>query len=248
MSDSEEIIKEMLEQGIITDDSAQEQLEKLNKKSGKSDVKDVCTDVMQAVKQAIRKVNSKADAESEEAEAPKAAGQPQKEKKAVSKRGDARAGNETVGMYAARLYGDEIELTPGNFVSVKELIDGIYAKKIVEKAFDLVRFLRMKVKMSCYTSIGFKELSRCNKMTLPLLYQTMENGTYGVKYSEGTARSQSQQVHSLFKTFKIIDGNGDEIKDSPVLDCIRKYGAGENVSVLRRANEQAEASKELAEA
>lgn len=243
MSDSEEIIKEMLEQGIITDDSAQEQLEKLNKKSGKSDVKDVCTDVMQAVKQAIRKVNSKADTESEdaEAEAPKAAEQPQKEKKAVSKRGDARAGNETVGMYAARLYGDEIELTPGNFVSVKELIDGIHAKKIVEKAFDLVRFLRMKVKMSCYTSIGFKELSRCNKMTLPLLFQTMENGTYGVKYSEGTARSQSQQVHSLFKTFKIIDDNGDEIKDSPVLDCIRKYGAGENASVLRREIEKTEA-------
>lgn len=92
----------------------------------------------------------------------------------------------------------------------------------------------MGVKLSCYTNIGLKELQRVGKMPLQELCSVMESGTYGTKYSDGTARSQSQQVHSLFRVFGLIDKQDNLIDNSPVWGCIRAFAAGEHVSVLRR--------------
>lgn len=241
MSDSAEIIKEMREQGLISEERAAADLAKIEKKESSRALTPVdnenavlrnLRDGMSAAHKAVQQALQSTQESVKEAPATET---PKKKKSNP----DARKGNESVGMYAARLYGDELEISPGKWISVQELIDGINAKKIKEKAFDLVRFLRLKVKISCYTKIGFKELAKFHKMPLHTLCEAMQNGVYGTKYSDGTSRSQSQQVHSLFKTFGIIDAASNEIEDSPILSCIQRYLVdGEDVSVLRRNKEE----------
>lgn len=227
---SRELIKELLDQGILDKDEAEKQLAELDAKEPKSEAK------------AEVKTEAAKTAETEKSEvdvAPALAAISGKEKAKEEKRG----GHETLGAFAARVFMSEIELKAGEKTSVKDLIDGIKAVKIKDKAFDLVRYLAKGGNLSKYTCLGLRELEKGSCIKASAFAYALENGIYGTHYSEGTARAQSQQINSLFKTFRIIGEDSMAIDDSPVLKTIlAKRGKDIVADVLP------EVSKEMAEA
>lgn len=232
---SKELIEEMLSQGLIGEEEAKAELASIGEKlSEEEEIKVVTPIKADEASSETAKIVEKAT-ESAKAEKPKKAEKKAKEEKPSSEK---RGGHETLGAYAARIYLPEIEIAVGKKVSVKELIDGIKAVKIKDKAFDLVRYLKMGGNLSKYTKIGLRELETGGCVKASALAYSMEHGTHGVHYSEGTARAQSQQINSLFKTFGIIDSSNMEIKDSPVLSAIlSKRGADIASDIVEGAKE-----------
>ena len=228
---SRELIKELLEQGILDKDDAEKQLAELDAKEPKTE------------KVSEKKSKAESAKKSEVDVTPALAAISGKEKKEKEYKGEKRGGHETLGAFAARVFMQDIELKSGEKTSVKDLIDGIKAVKIKDKAFDLVRYIARGGNLSKYTCLGLRELKKGSCVKASAFAYALENGIYGLHYSEGTARAQSQQINSLFKTFRIIGEDSMAIDDSPVLKAIlAKRGEDIVADVLP------EVSKEMAEA
>ena len=81
-------------------------------------------------------------------------------------------------------------------------------KKVSEKAFNLLAFVLGKENLSNFTRITFQTLRDAGDegLTVPNLVKLLEaGGSTHVPYQPGTARSQSQQVASLFRTYGLVN-------------------------------------------
>lgn len=95
---------------------------------------------------------------------------------------------------------DAIDPTP-----LLEKIDSL-AKKVGDKALNLLRFNATgdKTKLQVYTRLGLDELVKRGSITSKELTAHYQ----GVKYSEGTARSQANQLMSLLPAMGVADVSG----------------------------------------
>lgn len=95
------------------------------------------------------------------------------------------------------------------------------AKKVGEKAVNLVAYAGADAKLSAYTAIALKFLVDKGSITTKDLIEHMQdqkaNGVKG--YSIGTARSQSHQMFQLFPAFKVgtLDGKTMTVNEESLI-------------------------------
>lgn len=82
---------------------------------------------------------------------------------------------------------------------LKTNLDGITAKKVIEKAQNVLQAVESGKKLSRYTADAIKALARDGKVTGKSLVQEF----LGAGLKDGTARAQAQQMTALFKAFGI---------------------------------------------
>lgn len=191
MTTEEELIREMVKNGIVSKEQAEIEIAKIRKSR-----EHLAASIVAKTKTA--------------------------KTRPVAEKKQKRAGEETLGSFAARSYCQTIELAPGEFFSVSELIDGINAVKIKDKAVDLVKAYTTGCQVNQFCNLGLEHIARKDSLCARDFYETLSNGSFGKEYSEGTSRAQSQQVFSLFRTFKIVNNNGSLNKQSPLLMKLMK--------------------------
>lgn len=79
--------------------------------------------------------------------------------------------------------------------TLKTNLDGCNAKKVQEKAQNLIQAIEVGKKLSRYTSVAIKRLVADGKVTGKGLVETLQNEGLSV----GTARAQAQQMTALFR-------------------------------------------------
>lgn len=86
------------------------------------------------------------------------------------------------------------------------------AKKVREKVNNIAHNLTTGAKLSNYTVIGLKALFDQGTVTSKELLETMRE-----RYSEGTARAQSNQIMNVLPAMKIAIKEGSTLKLNPAL-------------------------------
>ena len=116
--------------------------------------------------------------------------------------------------------------TVGNASKILALIDGMSAKKVREKAVNLIVNRDRPESVSIFTRLAVKRLLEAGSTTsaeLAKLYR--ECGANGGKgYSEGTARAQANQMMALLPELKVASRDGKVLtldKDSIIANEIQ---------------------------
>lgn len=102
---------------------------------------------------------------------------------------------------AMLLTGDEE--SEDNVKALNDTIDSL-AKKVGDKAVNLLRYASEPRKLQNYTRLGLELLVRDGEVTSKSLTDHLK----AAKYTEGTARSQANQIMSLFPALKVAARSG----------------------------------------
>lgn len=125
---------------------------------------------------------------------------------------------------AQSVFGDEIEMLETRVsVSIPTLVSRIRAVKIREKVADLLDAVATGKSPSVFTQIGLRQLAETGSMSSSDLFKRMVAGTDGKVYSDGTARAQSQQVHSILKTFGVIGSDSKMVSGNSVWPKLERF-------------------------
>lgn len=92
--------------------------------------------------------------------------------------------------------------------SLKTALDGINAKKVAEKAQNLIQCIETGKKLSGFTKLAVKTLTTKGRVTSKDLVEAFQADGKSL----GTARAQSQQMTSLFKQLGIATQDPNEPK------------------------------------
>lgn len=115
------------------------------------------------------------------------------------------------GAYVASFVGSSVKLIDGDSeFDVQDLVDGIKALKIIEKACNLFDHFHKGKPLSVFTQIALDTLKREGQISgkrLVEVYMSTDKKGAG-SYGEGTARSQAQQEITLLKRVGIVTGSG----------------------------------------
>lgn len=122
----------------------------------------------------------------------------------------------------ARAFGEVAGITDAQ---VKSIVDGINAKKVVEKAQNLISSIETGKKLSGYTKIAVEHLIDKGEMSGKSLVEEFQ----AKGLSLGTARAQSQQMTALFKAFGLASESTPRgalvLQKSPLVDELVKLAA-----------------------
>lgn len=111
---------------------------------------------------------------------------------------------------------------------MEEILSKIDAmpKKVGEKAANMFSFLKTGERLSEYTKIGLKRLIEKGSVSSKELVETMRWWPDGsMHYEEGTARSQSQQLMTLFPAMKIATKSGSVLTLNPESTIVEAFKA-----------------------
>jgi hypothetical protein len=119
----------------------------------------------------------------------------------------------TLGAYAAGVAGSTLALVEGSddTVDTATLINSINAKKVQEKAVNLIDARYAGKRLSVFTQIAVRTLKDAGKLTAKTLADLYQNVGSGKSYSPGTARSQAQQMTALLVHFGLASKSGSEL-------------------------------------
>lgn len=92
--------------------------------------------------------------------------------------------------------------------SLKTTLDGITAKKVSEKAQNLVQAITSGKKLSNFTQLAVKTMIDAGQITSKDLIAAYEKDGKSI----GTARAQAQQMMALFKAFQIAAPSATDAK------------------------------------
>lgn len=124
----------------------------------------------------------------------------------------------SLGKHAAVVAGGAVLLVEnGTPVDPEALVDGIGAVKIRDKAVNFLDHFHKGAALSVFTKAGFDMLLADGEVTLGKLIKALHEGRFGKSYSDGTSRSQGQQVVALLKTFGVINAAGRPVDGSTYL-------------------------------
>lgn len=115
------------------------------------------------------------------------------------------------GAYVASFVGPTVELIEGQpAFNTAELVDGINAKKITEKAVNFFDHFHKGRTLSVFTQIALDTLKREGQISAKRLVEVYQSTAKrsGSSYNDGTARSQAQQEITLLKRLGIVTGSG----------------------------------------
>jgi len=182
----------------------------------------------------MEEANAEAYADQEAAETPAEveaapAEKPAKEKKppretsmATSKKSDVireRLGDNLAGTLVLEMADAELSKTKlkNQQDKILDMIDGL-AKKVGEKAVNLIAHLNGSAKLSAYSEIALKFLNASPEgiVAADLIAHYQDQKANGVKsYSVGTARSQGHQMFQLLPALKIAEMTGKTMTVNP---------------------------------
>lgn len=123
--------------------------------------------------------------------------------------------------YIRQIASDKIDVGNG-FLTPSDLIEAVPAVKARDKLVDMLEAAFTKKGLTTYSALAVKHLrDKRSLKAVDFANALMDTPSgKGTGYSQGTARSQSQQMHSVFKALNII-GDDDAINDkSPILAMI----------------------------
>ena len=157
-------------------------------------------------------VPKKSRAKKEKAEKPAKVAKEPKEKKVTTPRMSRIAASGNLTQHVVKTIGASVILQ----INLPEfqtdaLISGMPVK-IQEKAANFFDHLCNDKRLSVFTQTGIDCLRLTGKLTGKILIDEYQSGPD--PYSIGTARSQSQQIVSLFKTLRIIKADGSIEEES----------------------------------
>lgn len=118
-----------------------------------------------------------------------------------------RVADGSVGAYVAKLMGDTVSLAPGHSVAIAPIVDTM-PKKIAEKCANVFEAVAKGKPPSVFVRVGLDILKNEGAVSGKRMVEVFNGGAAGKVYSIGTARSQSQQIVSLFKTLALTDASG----------------------------------------
>lgn len=108
--------------------------------------------------------------------------------------------------------------TPGDIGELSATVDGL-AKKVGDKAINLLRYADNPSKLQSYTLLGLLHLESEKSITsISLVAMLVAKG-----YTEGTARSQANQLMSLFPALKVADRSGKVLSLREDSEVISRY-------------------------
>ena len=130
------------------------------------------------------------------------------------------SGSTSMGAYAASVAGESIDLKfDGSLpVDTASLVDGINAVKIREKAVNFLDFFHAGKGLSVFTQAAMKKLTEDGKITAKGLIDS-----FRAKYTDGTARSQAQQMTTILKVFGIVNVVGGDLVADPDSNYLRRF-------------------------
>lgn len=111
-----------------------------------------------------------------------------------------------------RVFTDVAAIDPA---VLKANLDGCSAKKVGEKAENVIQAVEHGKKLSRYTSDAIKKLSRDGRVTSKALVDEF----LSLNLSDGTARAQSQQMTALFKMLGIASPDPANAKELVIADA-----------------------------
>ncbi len=123
---------------------------------------------------------------------------------------------------AACLVSGDVE-DPELVDQLKSDVDNL-AKKVGDKAVNLLRFHSVPNKLQNYTRLGLEHLVKNGSTSSADLTKLLQ----GAGYTIGTARSQANQLMSLFPTLKVANRAGKTLtlnEDSTIVESFKSATA-----------------------
>lgn len=167
-----------------------------------------------------KKTAKKAEKQAKTPKTPKTPKEPKKEKKSIvagalevaaEKQFRRKMKNGGIVEYIRALSGGKIDVGGGS-MSAEDIVSEVPAVKAQDKLLDVLEGAYAKKQMTVYSRLAFEHLRKNKSLKTTEFANTLMDtpSKNGSGYSVGTARSQAQQMHSVFKALCII-GEGDAI-------------------------------------